>query len=841
MNHPTAGASRATSALGGRGRAVVVVALALVAIAPLGSPVTGSAQPTAQPAQPTQPSAPPLILIPIPEIAQRAEQAAALLRSAENTPPHPDVPDAEVLLASAGSWIRKRLVSTSQALASSPSEHALATLTDSWQLMRSRLAGLNETLTTHATILQQRVEQLEPMRATWAATRDTAQQAGAPSTVLERIDDTLTAIEAARTAARAQLAYVLDLQDRAVKMIARCDDILAQIARTGHALAGPLLSPDALPIWSPQVRTLISRDLGQRLRDAVKDNVDLLRDFVASQRARTPIQISLFVIVFVVACLARRRSLRRTNQEPSEAVVAQAFALPFSSALVLTLLATVLIYPHPPRVVLSAVGLLLLPPAVLVVRRLAPRPVFPAVHALAAFFLIDRVRDVCSAVPVLEQWAFLLEMVSGIVFLALALRSEHLLRQSGNEAGVEWRRLITGVLWGQLFILVAAVFAGALGYTRLARLLGGEVLESSYLALVLYAGVRVGEGLVTYTLYARPLRNVFFLQRHRATVERRVTLGLRWLAVGTWAYFTLDSLGLMSSILSAGKAVLDARYVSGTASLSLGDVITFALTVCGAFLLSSFLRVLLQEDVYSRFRLPQGASYAVSTIVHYVLVLTGFVFAIAALGIDLNRITILAGAFGVGVGIGLQSVVANFVSGLILLLEGRLHVGDSVQLGTLEGEIREIGSRASTIRTWAGADVIVPNATLTSERVINWTISDSWRRVSLDVGVAYTADPRRVLELLHNVAKAHPSALVNPAPLALCTGFGDSALKFELRVWTALDDAESLLSDLVIGVHGALATAKIEIPFPQRDVHIRNGAGDRGAGDRQHEGVAVRV
>ena len=273
--------------------------------------------------------------------------------------------------------------------------------------------------------------------------------------------------------------------------------------------------------------------------------------------------------------------------------------------------------------------------------------------------------------------------------------------------------------------------------------------------------------------------------------------------------------------------VLGARYVRGSVGLSLGDVAAFALTVGAVFVVSSFIRFVLDEEVYPRVRLPRGAAYALATIVHYVIVVIGFVLAVAALGIDLNRLTIVAGALGVGVGIGLQSVVANFVSGLILLLERRLHVGDAVQLGTLEGRIREIGIRATTIRTWDGAEVIVPNAALTSERVTNWTLSDTLRRVTLGVGVAYSADPQHVLEILRSVATAHPRALSDPPPVALCTGFGDSALKFELRVWTRVDDAESFLSQLAIAVHGALSAAKIEIPLPQRDVHIRNGEAAR--------------
>ena len=810
-------------------RALVVAAHTLVGAALLGSALTASAQltaePTASPTAPKQMPATTMAPIPIPEIAQRAEQVAMLLQSAEE-PADPRMEDVDAQLAAAGEWIRARLVPTVQALTSSPSGNVLTNLTDSWNLMRSRLSALNDALTRRATLIQRRVDELDVMQATWTATRENARQVGAPPTVLERIDDTMMAIAAARRDAHARLARVLGFQDRAVKDIARCDDVLGRIMQVSHGPQAALLSRDALPIWSRGARTLASTSLGPRLREAVVDRVELIRDFVATQLARVPVHIALLVIVFVLARRARRAAAR-ADAGSSEAAAAQVFERPFASALVVALIATLWIYPHQPRVVIDTVGLLVLLPAVRIAHRLAPTVVIPAIDVLAGFFVVDRIRTVSSNVPALEQWVFLLEMMLGIVFLGLVVRSELLLRGSGNAATLRWQRVIAWALWSALFVLVVAVVADALGYMRLARLLGSEVLTSSYVGLVLYAGVRVSEGLVAYALAASPLRSLFLVQQHRALLHHRLTLGLRAFCIATWAYLTLDGLGAMGSIWSAGAAVLNARYVRGSVSLSLGDVAAFALTVWAAFLVSAFVRFVLREDVYARIRLPRGAAYAVSTIVHYVLVLTGFIFAVAALGIDLNRITILAGAFGVGVGIGLQSIVANFVSGLVLLLERRLHVGDSVQLGTLEGEIREIGSRASTIRTWDGADVIVPNATLTSERVVNWTLSDRLRRVDLDVGVAYAADPDRVLEILKNVAKSRPKALSNPGVVAVCTGFGDSALKFQLRVWTRLDDADSLLSELAIAVHRALSAAKIDIPFPQHDVHIRNGSDGR--------------
>jgi potassium-dependent mechanosensitive channel len=815
---------------GVRASALVSTAHALAALALLGSAFAASAQPTARPAatgaQSSQGPASTITPIPIPEIAQRAEQVTTLLRSAQ-TPEASELDDAERELTRAADWIHKRHVRTTETLASSPSANALANLADAWQAMRSRLVALNDKLTRRATLAQQRVQQIETMRAAWAATRASAGEAAAPSTVLEQIDATMAVLAAARRNADDGLAHVLALQDRTAKEIARCDEVLARIAKTGHALVGPLVAPDTPPIWAPAGRTLMSADVGQRLREAVRDMIERTRDYIGGEMGRVPIQIVLFALTFVLIRLARRGARHSADKQPSEAAAAQVFELPLSSALVVTLIPTGWIYPQPPRVVLSAVSILVLLPAVLVVRRLASPAIVPAVYALAAFFVVDRVRDVCSVVPVLEQWVFLIEMVCGIVFLALAVRSERLLRASGQELALGWQRVIVALLWAQGLLLIAAVFTGVCGYMRLARLLGNAVLGSAYAALVLYAGVRVGEGLIAYALRALPLRDLLIVQRHRPLVQRRLTLALRWLSVGAWAYFTLDGLGVIGSISSAATTVLGARYVRGSVSLSLGDVAAFALTVWAVFVVSSFVRFILDEEVYPRVRLPHGAAYALATIVHYVIVVIGFVLAVAALGLDLNRLTIVAGALGVGVGIGLQGVVANFVSGLILLLERRLHVGDAVQLGTLEGRIREIGIRASTIRTWDGAEVIVPNAALTSERVTNWTLSDTLRRVTLEVGVAYSADPRHVLEILRSVASAHPKAVSDPPPLALCTGFGDSALKFELRVFTRVDDAPSFLSDLAIAVHAALSAAKIEIPFPRRDLHILNGEAAR--------------
>jgi small-conductance mechanosensitive channel len=383
--------------------------------------------------------------------------------------------------------------------------------------------------------------------------------------------------------------------------------------------------------------------------------------------------------------------------------------------------------------------------------------------------------------------------------------------------------VIVWVLRLQLVSVAAAVAGAAFGFMHLARRLGANVLTSSYMALVLYAGVRIGEGLFAYLLRSRVLHDVFVVQRHGDMLQRRARVGLAWLAVGTWLYLTLDGLGVMGPVWAAAVAALDARYVRGAVSVSAGDVLAFGLTVGAAFLISSVLRFALEEEVYPRLGLPRGLPYALSSLTHYGVIFLGLLLGLAALGLDLTRITILASAFGVGIGIGLQNVVANFVSGLILLLERRIHVGDAIEIADLGGEVREIGFRATTIRTYDGADVIVPNGKLTGERVTNWTLSDRLRRVSVSVPVAYTADPARVLGILRETAQAYPKTLAKPTPAALCSGFRDNALNFELRVWIAgFEDSDLARSDLTVAVRAALGAAGIELALSGPAVVVRD-------------------
>jgi len=205
------------------------------------------------------------------------------------------------------------------------------------------------------------------------------------------------------------------------------------------------------------------------------------------------------------------------------------------------------------------------------------------------------------------------------------------------------------------------------------------------------------------------------------------------------------------------------------------------------------------------------------------VLLIGFYTAASAVGVDMTKFAILAGAFGVGMGFGLQNIINNFVSGLILLFERPVKVGDVEQMDSASGVVDRIGIRASIIRTGNGSEIIVPNGKLISDQVINWTLSNRQRSLTLSVGAAYGVDPERVIALLKRLAALHPLISARPLPSAQLVGFGADALAFELHAWTECHEQwGQIRSDLAVAVHAEFLKENISMPYAQRDLHLRS-------------------
>ena len=277
------------------------------------------------------------------------------------------------------------------------------------------------------------------------------------------------------------------------------------------------------------------------------------------------------------------------------------------------------------------------------------------------------------------------------------------------------------------------------------------------------------------------------------------------------------------TIWEATKGFFSFGFTLGSQQISIGVVFISLYILYTAFFISWILQIILADYLLMKRQIGSGVRHAMSRLMHYIIVFIGLILSLSALGLDFTELTIIISALGVGIGFGLQSVVNNFISGIILLFERPVRVGDIVEMNGRMALIKRIGLRSTTVTTFDESDVIMPNAGIINNEVINWTLSSRSIRVIIPVGVAYGSDVDLVMKTLKECATENSKVAKSPEPQVLFLRFGESSLDFELRFWI-LNIDEKLITTSTIHeeIDQRFRKAKIEISFPQRDLHLRS-------------------
>ena len=743
--------------------------------------------------------------IPLAEVAAQAEAAFASLQSIEgNLSADQATLEIQQDLPMLTRESSARLEESSKTLSSNPSLPTLSRANREWEAVREELTEWKRSLMKRITQLDEDWARLDQLQQVWKATHASVMDAKMPPEILQQVEHVMAAVKRTQDKAEAQRMVVLGLQTRVAEQDGRAIHTLTAIERAREAYIRHLAVRDGAPIWSAGLWAESAQNLVAQSHNSLSRQVQALRGYVERKGNRMGLQAVLFLAIFFGLIEVRRTLRRLGGDEASHA--ARVFDSPIATALLLALLASSWIYPAAPRLFLAVSGAAAMIPTILVVRKLIDRRLFPVLNALVIFYFVDQVRLVASSQAVLSRLLLMAEMLGGALFTGWLLRPGRF--GTGEEPNRFWKgiRKACAVALGWF---AAAFLVDALGYVSLSKLLGHALLQSAYMALMLYAIVRIIDGLFLSALSVPPLARLGLVQRHHDLLRKRVRSVVALAAILLWAVYVLEALSLRAPVFQDLRQVLTTPWLF---KVSPGDVVLFGITVWASFLVSRIVRFVLEEEVYARVKLAPGLHYSISKMVNYVILVIGFFVGVAMLGFDLTRLTILVGAFGVGLGFGLQNIINNFVSGLILLFERPIKVGDVIQLGGNEGVVKHIGIRASIVEAPNGSEYIVPNGSLISETVTNWTYSDRLRRIDLPITVAAPADAHRVVELLTGAAAGQPRILKDPPPQALLGSFAGDTMSFELRAWiNQTEDWSQIRSELALAVRATLAENKIVV------------------------------
>ncbi len=687
--------------------------------------------------------------------------------------------------------------------------------------LKSQLDEARKQLASISTQLNLNRNEVQGLIDKWEKTLQNQNRQVTPDRVIERIKSNITDLEKLNSEINKQNTIALTRQDEITSAILFLDEVVTNVNAVLERFRTQIYSTDSPPLWS----VFTNKSDTVSLKNRMVRSFELRKLSVVSHKNVLIHTLIIYVIIFILifSFFVFIRKKLRTQDELMEC---SSIKLPLifisksiSSSFLFASLFVFIFIPDLQPEVKDLIRLLLIIPLLRILPYVWPQLPIRFFYWSTGIFLLLILTDLSSNLPLLSR---LVVLVNGILAAFTFVSLWSWLRKNKKDSHDELKLFSLKVLFIGMLSVILSVLINAIGNSYLSIVLFNGAIMLVFGGLLIFSSVEVIKSLFELVVQHRLLVDLHIFRTYPEEILKWLSKIITYSAIIYWIVISAKSYLIYSPVYDWVASVLTRKLELGSVSISLGNIVAFVITISITLYISKFIRFVLEDEVYTHFEMPRGIGGAISMLVRLLLLGFGFILAFGAADIDISNITIIFGALGVGIGFGLQNIFNNLVSGLILAFERPIQVGDVLQISSLDlmGEVKEIGIRASVIRTFDGAEVIVPNGNLISNEMVNWTLSDRRRRQEIAVGVSYGTDLKMVLDILDKVVSEQKGVMKNPKPFIVFKGFGDSSLDFRVMFWTHFDDGLAVKSDVGVAIDNAFKEANITIPFPQRDLHI---------------------
>jgi len=699
------------------------------------------------------------------------------------------------------------------------SKYFLESTYRSWEGFSLKLGGWKLEINGRIKTTLDDITELDKTIKIWDLTLKSEAFSAEPEASKKRVKEVIKRASDFRIELQMQKREYILLEDDITDVFAFCTKIIDEVSLLQQHLQDSLFVAVVPPIWNIKVSQSDFLPITPRLNKARRENAKNLRNYFETQ------SMSLFwigivmIVVFFVVLRYRYRKIELDNDEPGRKGIERILIkLPVLSIISLILVFFHLIFPYHPVLIGLIISLALLINMSYILRDFIDQISLKFIIKIILLLLVNDLEVIFWYFGNVANYYVLFETVLGVFLMSNYLKP------------INWKKFKTLVPENKVVLLLAlftfifyfiSFLTNFFGYLNLSVLLVKAGVHVPVISIILYGLYKILEVVIKSLVRIGKESKSNVLANYWDNIEKRAVQILRVFGIYYWFVLFMVAFEVSRSVFVSISDFFTQERSVGTLNITIGGIFAMIIILLITVIISRFLKFIIEDVSLKRAKLPRGVPAAISVTIRYFLIVLGVMFALSAAGIELGKFSLLAGALGVGIGFGLQNIVNNFISGLILIYERPLQVGDTIEVENLLGQVNRIGIRSSNVKTYDGAEVVVPNGNLISNQLINWTLSDNKRRIDFRVGVSYGSDPNQVLEILEKVAKENEDTLKDPSPKALFDEFGDSSLNFRLLYWVPYDIGIGTKSDVAIAIFNKFKENDIEIPFPQVDLHMK--------------------